>query len=125
MRCCGSAYNAERWISSAIQSLRSQSHGGWKCIVIDDASSDATQAEAERAAGGDDRFTISRNSARKGAARNFYEALEEGEGRRLGIQDEDVVVVLDGDDWLAGGQPFAINHSCGIMPVCLSSPPSH
>ena len=50
-----------------------------------------------------------RNRKRKGAARNFYETLLAGRQNSLmdgnfgTIQDEDVVVVLDGDDWLAGG----------------------
>lgn len=57
------------------------------------------------------RMTVVRNIARKGAARNLYEALLGGQ-QRLGIDDQDVVAVLDGDDWLAGEEAPLPCRSC-------------
>ena len=50
------AYNAERWMGSAVASVRAQTHKRWRCIVIDDASSDGTESAAIKAANGDKRW---------------------------------------------------------------------
>ena len=34
------AYNAERYIVAAIESVIAQSYGDWELIIVDDASSD-------------------------------------------------------------------------------------
>lgn len=69
-----------------------------RCIVVDDMSSDSTAETARQATQNDERFEVVVNSKRKGAAHNLYTQLQRQD---LEIEDDDVIVVLDGDDWLA------------------------
>ena len=46
-------------LRAQIDSIRSQTHRDWVCVISDDASSDAARAEIERAIAGDARFSSS------------------------------------------------------------------
>ena len=86
------AFNAEKTVGTAIESLKRQSYPRWECIVVDDYSSDETAAAALRAADGDPRITVVRllvNSGPSGA-RNAGLAAASG----------DYLVYLDADDVL-------------------------
>lgn len=90
------AYKCERWIGRAIESIRGQRGVDFRCIVIDDCSGDATHARAREAAGDDERIRVVRREQR------VYQLAN----RIFGIREivpgpEDVVVLVDGDDWLA------------------------
>ena len=86
------AYNAERTIDAALDSLRAQTIADWEAIVVDDGSRDRTFARACRRARADDRIRIVRqNNAGASAARNT--ALACARGNWIGF--------LDSDDWLA------------------------
>ena len=50
------AYNAERYIGTAIESVLSQSYDDWELIIVDDASDDNTGAICERYASKDKRI---------------------------------------------------------------------
>ena len=96
-------WNAAHWITSTLTSLLRQRHRTFLCVIIDDASDDGTFQQASTAAHGDPRFVVRRNEERRGAAYNFYRTLSApGAAEALRLSDEDVVVFLDGDDWLAG-----------------------
>ncbi len=87
------AFNCERYIAEAIQSVRGQSYQTWECVVIDDGSTDETEAAARAAVGGDDRFrVVSQMNAGEGGARNAG----------FGLLSECVtyVMFLDADDVL-------------------------
>lgn len=56
------AYNADRFIESAIRSVMEQTVSDWELLVIDDGSSDATCEILERLAAGDDRIKFYKNS---------------------------------------------------------------
>ncbi len=84
------------YLAKSIASLLEQSYSHWRCVIIDDYSQDAVPAAVTQMIDGDDRFITLRNSKREYALRS----------RELGVQavnpdDEDVIVHLDGDDWLA------------------------
>jgi glycosyltransferase involved in cell wall biosynthesis len=94
-------HNAERYVTRCIESVRRQTVAGWRCHVIDDASTDGTHAAARAAIAGDERFVLSRNSSRIGQLANHDAIMRLAE-----IDDDDIAVVVDGDDWLAHEQVF-------------------
>lgn len=90
------------WIARCVASLREQTYGDFTCVVIDDASSDRTALEAKAAARGDVRISVIRNEVRLGALQNILDGID-----LLGGEDTDVIVTLDGDDWLASDTAFS------------------
>lgn len=89
-------YNAKAWVGRCIDSIRRQTIRGWKCVVVDDCSTDGTYEAAVAAASGDDRVLVVRNARRQGALANIAHAID-----RHSAESKDVVVTVDGDDWLA------------------------
>jgi glycosyltransferase involved in cell wall biosynthesis len=86
------AYNAERHITAAIQSVLDQTYQRWELIVVDDGSTDATAEIARRFASSDNRIKcISQQNQKQAKARNVG---IEGCGGEL-------VAFLDSDDlWI-------------------------
>jgi glycosyltransferase involved in cell wall biosynthesis len=83
------AYNAERFIAEAIQSVLDQDHRNWELIVVNDGSTDRTGAIAGSFK--DDRIRVIHQSNKGiGAARN--RGLDEIQG--------DLLATLDADDVL-------------------------
>jgi glycosyltransferase involved in cell wall biosynthesis len=94
--------NGERWIERCLTSIRAQHLKNWSCVVVDDASTDGTWAIVAKVVGEDSRFTLRRNPERKWQARNTVETS------RYATDPEDVIILVDGDDWLAS--PDAFDH---------------
>lgn len=88
--------NVERWINYSIKSLLKQKYKNWSGIVIDDCSTDRTYSILEGLTKSSNKITLVRNSQRKKVLCNIIMGI-----RKLDPCDEDVVVILDGDDWLA------------------------
>lgn len=90
------AYNAGPWIHRNIDSLLAQTHARWRAVYVDDASEDDT-AEKVRSylaqRGASSRFEVIRNRTRLRPARSRQLAYSLAD-------DEEVVCMLDGDDWL-------------------------
>jgi hypothetical protein len=95
--------NAAQWIGKCIASIAIQNtRWHWKCLVIDDASTDGTCEEIECAIQGIDpsirhRFIVQRNASRLGGLANLVNGFE-----LLGTPQRpmDVLIPIDGDDWL-------------------------
>ena len=85
------AYNAEKYIGSAIDSVLKQSLDDFELIVVDDCSSDATAQIARDMAAADTRIRVQSNPINSGPghARNTGIALAQGEW----------LTFLDSDDW--------------------------
>tara|TARA_Y100000310_G_scaffold176850_1_gene176982 strand:+ start:684 stop:1439 length:756 start_codon:yes stop_codon:yes gene_type:complete len=90
------SYNNEKWLSACLNSVKLQNYENYQCIVVDDCSDDASTEIIEKEAHGNEKFVFIKNTERKLALRNIYEAIEGSDPN-----DEDVIITLDGDDWFA------------------------
>jgi glycosyltransferase involved in cell wall biosynthesis len=94
------SYNNERWVERNLQSVFVQKYDNYRVIYVDDCSTDKTfecaskQVEIHKQ---QHRFTIIHNDERRNAMANFYTAIHS-------CADNEIVVTLDGDDWLAHDQ---------------------
>lgn len=84
--------NVNNYIRQCAESLISQSYENWIAIFCDDASTDGTINNIPE----DDRFIILRNEERISALPNIHNALIKSE-----INDDDIIAILDGDDYLS------------------------
>ena len=110
------SYNNEKFYEKNLVSLFSQRHENFKVLYVDDASTDGTGALAQDFAeevGFADRFTLVRNTTNRGVMYNIYHAV-------LHCDDDDIIVELDGDDWLAHDQVLKI---ISIIQICRHPSP--
>lgn len=85
----------EPFIGKCIDSLRAQTYREWEAYVTIDPWGDRTYEAAVEAACGDRRIHVHRNDERLYAMVNLI-----GGVGRSNAAPEDVIVVVDGDDWL-------------------------
>ena len=88
-------YNVGDWIANNINSIKKQNYKNFQCILIDDISTDGTVEIVKNLIADDDRFKLYVNTEKKYALRNIYEGILFSKPR-----DEDILVTVDGDDWL-------------------------
>jgi glycosyltransferase involved in cell wall biosynthesis len=96
-----SMYNVEEWIGRTINSVLKQEYSNYKYILVDDVSTDKTVEIVKRMTENIDNIEVITNSTKKYSLQNIYEGI-----RALDPQKEDIILTLDGDDWLAGTQVF-------------------
>jgi len=89
-------YNVENWIKKTIRSIKRQDYDHYECILVDDMSTDNSAQIAEQEISGDDRFKLIKNTEKKYVLKNLADTIT-----RFNPNDEDVIVVVDGDDWLS------------------------
>ena len=91
-------YNAEKYIKQCLESILSQDYENYELIVIDDSSTDNTYEEIKNVRESNPNFQYVRNSTRLGSpAGNIVKGIN-----LLSDDDEDVIITVDGDDWLNG-----------------------
>ena len=95
-------YNCELFIKECIESVLTQEQSNWEMYIIDDASTDNSVEVATKTANGDPRIKIIKNKKNMGAVYNktsnfVYHAKPD---------NEDVIITLDGDDYL--GSKYAL-----------------
>jgi glycosyltransferase involved in cell wall biosynthesis len=91
--------NAEKYLEKHIKSVASQNYDNYTHILIDDFSDDNSQNFAKSIIEKHDteivdKYVILKNSVNAGAIRNQIEAINQY------VKDDDIVILLDGDDWL-------------------------
>jgi glycosyltransferase involved in cell wall biosynthesis len=86
-------WNAEKYISKCIESLLMQRLNNFEVYLIDDLSADNSVNKIKKLVGDDPRFILIQNKEKKFKLRNLDELIRT-------FDDEDVVIELDGDDWL-------------------------
>lgn len=96
------SYNNQKWYQRNLDSVFSQKYRNYRVIYIDDCSSDGTAdlveqyvKEKERS----HRFLLIKNDVRSYKMANTYRAYHM-------CNDTDVIIELDGDDWLMHDQVF-------------------
>jgi glycosyltransferase involved in cell wall biosynthesis len=83
--------NVRPFIKQCCDSLLSQTNKNWIAIFCDDDSTDNTISELPK----DDRIFIKRNENRITALPNIHNGIMESN-----LNDEDIICILDGDDFL-------------------------
>ena len=89
-------YNVEKWIKLCINSVRKQNYENYVHYLVDDISTDKTSERVEEIIKDNDKFFLIKNKSKKFALQNISDTLDS-----IDISDDDIVVILDGDDWLA------------------------
>lgn len=88
-------WNAEEWIGRCIESVIRQNCENWTMSIVDDNSEDSTWDQILSYAGHHEKIQALRHKHRDGGMKSIIDAVRlSGEGA------EDVMVWLDGDDWL-------------------------
>ena len=93
-------WNAERWIETCVRSVVLQTYENWEMFIVNDNSSDKTSAILKQFSG-KDKIHIVRNEDRLLKIRSFLRGI-----KIANPNDEDVLVFLDGDDWLPDNDVF-------------------
>ncbi len=91
-----SSYNNRTWVEKNVTSVCMQRYSHYRVIYIDDCSTDGTYesaCEIVRRYGHEHRWTFVRNKQRRKLVANLYNAIH-------ACADDDIVIELDGDDWL-------------------------
>ncbi len=89
-------YNSESWIGKCVKSILEQDYENYECIICDDISNDGTYEIAKSLSKESDKVTVVKNKEKKFALKNIYDAIQATNPLK-----EDVIVVLDGDDWFS------------------------
>ena len=94
-------YNVEEWIKRCINSVAKQDYNNFSHHLIDDISTDNTNSIIKKYSEAYEVTNLITNTEKKYALKNIYDTLES-----LDLSDDDIVVILDGDDWLANNKVF-------------------
>jgi len=89
-------YNAENYIERCLFSLKTQSFKNFKCYITDDLSTDKSVQIVKNYIKDDDRFILIENKEKLYQPGNYDQIIRYNEN----IDDNDVIVEVDGDDWL-------------------------
>ena len=99
------AYNVEDMIENALISVMNQDYDNFECIITNDCSEDKTSQVIRDFISDNEAqeyFVLYENAERKYALYNIHMMIQE-----MNAIDEDVIVCLDGDDWLNGERVLA------------------
>jgi glycosyltransferase involved in cell wall biosynthesis len=88
------AYNGERYLAEAIESVLAQTYPHWEHVIVDNASTDLTGAVAHRYAARDARIRVVTNAATVGVIENHNLAFAEISPAAAYVKP------LHADDWL-------------------------
>jgi glycosyltransferase involved in cell wall biosynthesis len=89
-------YNCENYIEKCIGSIFGQDHNEFKCYITDDLSTDKSVDIVKELINGDDRFILIQNKEKMYQPGNYDQVIRNNNE----IKDNDIIVEIDGDDWL-------------------------
>lgn len=85
-------YNREEYLSRAIDSARNQTYQNWGLIIVDDRSTDNTEALVREYVGRDKRIRYLKNTHKQGPAGARNQGIEASHGEYIAFLDSD-------DEW--------------------------
>ncbi len=91
------SYNNEEYVQKNLWSVLEQEYKNFRVVFIDDASTDGTYNLAKGVVGAfeaDEKVTFIHNQTNYKALYNLYYTIQS-------LSDEEICVILDGDDWFA------------------------
>jgi len=89
------SYNNELYVQRNLESVFFQEYKNYRVIYIDDCSTDKTYEKASQIAEGRSvKIQIIRNKTNKKALHNLFDVIHS-------LRDDEIVLLLDGDDWLS------------------------
>lgn len=97
------SYNNKNYYQKNLDSVYSQQYSNYRVLYVDDCSQDGTGELVEtyvKEHNQEFRTAIIHNQKRLGAMHNFFDAI-------YSCDDNEIIVVLDGDDWFAQPQTLA------------------
>lgn len=98
-------YNVLPWVETTCMSIIKQhipTGMDYQWVVVDDCSTDGTFERLKELVGDNRRVTILRNTERMGALYNWCQAIDISD-----CEKDDIIIQLDGDDWLSGRNVLA------------------
>ena len=90
-------FNAKDYLRIHLYSLSIQKNANFKSYLSDDCSTDSSIDTLNQIISHDSRFLLHVNSNKKYALENIVQTIDSIED----INDEDIIILLDGDDWLS------------------------
>jgi len=105
------AYNSERYISQAIQSILNQTYTNFELLIIDDGSTDGTLEQIN--AFDDARIILLQNKINKGVVYTRNRAIKEANGKFIAIMDSDDLATVDRLETLLN--KFNENHELALI----------
>lgn len=97
------SYNNAPWVDKNLDSIFMQQYSNYRVIYVDDASGDGTAKLVEtyrKKHHLEDKITLIANKDRCRKTKNVYNTFHS-------CNDDEIIVIVDGDDWLSHDQVFA------------------
>jgi glycosyltransferase involved in cell wall biosynthesis len=95
-------YNAEKYVEKCISSIMAQHYTKFRCFITDDMSTDSSVSLVKELIKNDDRFILIENQEKLYQPGNYDQIIR----GNYDIDDEEIIVEVDGDDWLSDSRVF-------------------
>lgn len=95
-------YNCDKYLDRCLQSIKNQNYESWICYLLNDLSTDNSKLIAEKYCSQDPRFILIDNDRKYYQPGNYDKVV-----RSESILEDDIVIEVDGDDWLATSDAFS------------------
>ena len=95
-------FNAEDYVERCIGSIMGQNYKNFKCYITNDLSTDNSFKIVKNMIDSDDRFILIDNKEKMYQPGNYDQVIRNNPD----IDDNDIIVEVDGDDWLPDSKVF-------------------
>jgi len=95
-------YNCENYIIKCLESIKSQCYDNFVCYICNDISTDKSVDLVNDFIKNDNRFILINNTAKLYQGGNYDNVIR----NNTNIDDTDIIVEVDGDDWLPDDTVF-------------------